>query len=342
MKVDYYLPADAGTVGAPPLAVRAAAVGFDGFFTADTGHEPFLPVAAAASHAPGLDYGTAIAVAFPRSPMVTAMTAWDLQAATGGRFLLGLGTQVRGHVVRRFSTSWESPGPRLREYVQALRAIWATFRDDVPLSFDGDHYSFSLMSPFFNPGPIDHPDPKVYISAVGPYNCRLVGEVCDGIHVHPFHTVGYLRSHVLPLIAEGAASAGRDAAEVEVVSTVMCVTGADDETMERSREAARSQIAFYASTPAYRGVLEAEGWDVGPELTALSKRQRWDEMPALVSDEMLETVAVVAPLDELGVAVRTRYEGLLDRAGFYTLAGALDDLDDDRWSRLVAETRSEG
>lgn len=339
MLVDFYLPADAGVVGAPGHARRAATAGFDGFFSADTGHEPFLPIAAAAQHAPGLDFGTAIAVAFPRSPMVTAMTAWDLQAATGGRFLLGLGTQVRGHIVRRFSTEWSSPGPRLREYVQALRAIWTSFQEGAPLRFGGDFYNFSLMTPFFDPGPIDHSFPKVFISAVGPYNCRLVGELCDGIHVHPFHTVGYLRSHVLPLIAEGAGRAGRDVGEVELASTVICVTGTDDESMERSREAARQQVAFYASTPAYRGVLEAEGWDVGPQLTALSKRQRWDEMPALVSDEMLETVAVVAPVAELGAAIRARYEGLLHRVGYYTLAGALDDLDEEAWASLVADTR---
>lgn len=339
MKVDFYMPADAGVVGAPGHAERSRRLGFDGFFTADTAHEPFLPIAAAATRAPGLDYGTSIAVAFPRSPMVTAQTAWDLQAATGGRFILGLGTQVRGHIVRRFSTTWDSPGPRLREYVGALRAIWRTFRDDVPLKFAGDFYSFSLMTPFFNPGPIDHPDPEVYISAVGPYNCRLVGEVCDGIHVHPFHTVDYLDRHVVPLVEEGARAAGRSMDDIGFASTVMCVTGTDDESMERSRLAMKEQIAFYASTPAYRGVLEVEGWDFGPELTAMSKRQRWSEMPALISDDVLETVAVVAPVDELGAAVRTRYEGRLDRVGYYTLAGALDDLSDEAWIELVASTR---
>lgn len=339
MKVDFYMPAGAGVVGAPAHAERTRRLGFDGFFTADTGHEPFLPIAAAATAGAGLDFGTSIAVAFPRSPMVTAMTAWDLQAATGGRFLLGLGTQVRGHIVRRFSTTWESPGPRLRDYIGALRAIWATFREDVPLAYRGDFYSFSLMTPFFNPGPIPHPDPEVWISAVGPYNSRLVGEVCDGIHVHPFHTVKYLESSVRPLVAEGATAAGRSVDDIGFASTVMCVTGTDDESMERSRAAIKEQIAFYASTPAYRGVLEAEGWEFGPELTAMSKRQRWSEMPALITDEVLERVAVVAPVDRLGAALRDRYDGRLDRVGLYTLAGALDDLDDDAWSDLVAAVR---
>lgn len=339
MKVDFYMPADAGVLGAPGHAARSLARGFDGFFTAETSHEPFLPIAAAAAGVPGLDYGTSIAVAFPRSPMVTAQTAWDLHAATGGRFILGLGTQVKGHIVRRFSTGWDAPGPRLREYIGALRAIWRTFRDDVPLRFSGDFYSFSLMTPFFNPGPIEHPDPEIYISAVGPYNCRLVGEACDGIHVHPFHTVAYLERHVVPFVEEGARAVGRDPTEIGFASTVMCVTGTDDESIERSREAIREQIAFYASTPAYRGVLEVEGWDFGPELTAMSKRQRWSEMPALITDDVLETVAVVAPVGELGAAVAARYDGILDRVGYYTLAGALDDLDDEAWTALVTETR---
>jgi probable F420-dependent oxidoreductase len=339
VKVDFYLPADAGTIGAPGHAERSLRLGFDGFFTADTGHEPFLPIAAAATRAPGLEYGTSIAVAFPRSPMVTAQMAWDLQAATGGRFILGLGTQVRGHIVRRFSTEWGSPGPRLAEYIAALRAIWRTFREDVPLRFDGDFYAFSLMTPFFNPGPIDHPDPQVFISAVGPYNCRLVGEVCDGIHVHPFHTVAYLERHVVPLVEEGARSVGRSTEDVCFASTVMCVTGTDDESMERSKQAMREQIAFYASTPAYRGVLEVEGWDFGPELSAMARRQRWSEMSTLITDEVLERVAVVAPVDELGAAVRARYGGLLDRVGYYTLAGALDDLPDEDWATLIAATR---
>jgi len=339
MKVDYYLPPTAGATGAPSQVAKAAAAGFDGVFTADTGHEPFLPIAAGAAAGPGLEFGTAIAVAFPRSPMVTAMTAWDLQAMTGGRFLLGLGTQVRGHIVRRFSTEWGSPGPRLREYVGALHAIWETFREGVPLRFDGDFYRFSLMTPFFNPGPIPHPDPKVFISAVGPYNCRLVGELCDGIHIHPFHTVGYLRDHVVPLVAEGAALAGRSVTDIQFASTVICVTGADDEAMASSFAAAREQIAFYASTPSYRAVLESEGWDVGPELSALGARQRWDEMTRLVSDEMVERVAVVAPLDRLGDAIRARYEGVLDRVGHYTLGGSLDHLGPEAWANLVEDTR---
>lgn len=339
MKVDYYLPMEAGVGGSVEHATRAKQAGFDGFFTAEASQDPFLPLAAASTAVDAMDFGTAIAVAFPRSPMVTAMSAWGLQEATGGRFLLGLGTQVKGHINRRFSTEWGSPGPRLREYIEAMRAIWATFQDGAPLDYRGDFYQFTLMTPFFNPGPIGHRPPKVFISAVGPYNCRLVGELCDGIHVHPFHTVEYLRSHVRPLVEEGAASTGRSIDDVEFSSTVMCVTGVDDESMAKSMEAARQQISFYASTPSYRAVLEKEGWEFGPELTAMSKRQKWDEMVGLITDEVVEKVAVVAPVGELGAALRARYEGLLDRVGYYTLGDGIEGLDEDALSELVASTK---
>ena len=339
MKVDYYLPMGAEAGDSVEHAALAERVGFDGFFTAEASQDPFLPIAVGSAIAGGLDYGTAIAVAFPRSPMFTAMTAWDLQKATKGRFLLGLGTQVKGHINRRFSTDWGSPGPRLREYIEAMRAIWTTFQEGVPLDYRGDFYQFTLMTPFFNPGPIDHPFPRVYISAVGPYNCRLVGEICDGIHVHPFHTVEYLRSHVRPLVEEGATKTGRSIDDVEFASTVMCVTGVDDESMSKSMEAARQQISFSASTPSYRAVLEKEGWDFGPELTAMSKRQKWDEMTGLITDDVVEKVAVVAPVDELGAALQARYGGLLDRIGYYTLGDGIEGLDEDELVELIRSTK---
>lgn len=339
MKVDYYLPMGTGVRGSIDHAERARRVGFDGFFTAEASQDPFLPIAAASAVTDGLDYGTAIAVAFPRSPMITAMAAWGLQESTGGRFLLGLGTQVKGHINRRFSTEWVSPGPRLREYIEAMRAIWTTWQEGVPLRYRGDFYQFTLMTPFFDPGPLEYPFPKVFISAVGPYNCRLVGEVCNGIHVHPFHTVEYLRSHVRPLVEEGATTAGRPVGEVEFSSTVMCVTGTDDESMTKSMEAARQQISFYASTPSYRAVLEREGWEFGPELTALSKRQKWDEMVGLITDEVVGKIAVVAPVDQLGAALRSRYDGLLDRIGYYTLGDGIEGLTEEELAAVVASSK---
>lgn len=334
MKVDYYLP-PVGIGKAGALAGRAASLGYDGMFSADTGHEPFLPLVAAAQAAPGLNLGTAIAVAFARSPMVVAMTAWDLADLSGGRFLLGLGTQIKAHITRRFSMPWDSPGPRMREYIHALRAVWDTWQNGTPLRFSGDFYSLTLMTPFFNPGPIDHPDVPVYIAGVGPYMSKLAGEVCDGFHAHPFHTVRYLDEVVLPNIAAGAEGAGRSVDDVEVVSVVFTVTGRTEEEMAAMRQAVKQQISFYASTPAYRGVLDVHGWDFGDTLTAMSKRGEWDKMADVIPDEAVAEVAVVAPLDELGPAIKARYGDRLDRVGFYTLGGDTMQLTDDEWGSLI-------
>ena len=224
LKVDYYLPPGPLREVAP-AAAWAKGVGYDGIFTADAGHEPFLPIVQAVSVAPGLDYGTAIAVAFARSPMVVAQTAWDLAAFTEGRFLLGLGTQIKPHIERRFSMPWDSPGPKMREFIEAIRVIWNTWQSGEPLRFKGDHYSFTLMTPFFNPGPIRHPAVPVYIAGVGPYMSRLAGEICDGYHVHPFHSVKYLEEVTFPAMDEGTTHAGRARSDVDLVSTIFVVTG---------------------------------------------------------------------------------------------------------------------
>ena len=339
MKVDYYLP-EGELEAVPGRAVRARDIGYDGIFTADTAHDPFLPVVAAAPVASGLDLGTAIAVAFARSPMVVAQTAWDLASLTHGRFLLGLGTQIKAHVVRRFSMPWASPVARLDEFVRALRAIWDTWQNGEPLRFRGEFYSFSLMTPFFNPGPIAHPDIPIYIAGVGPYMARLAGERCDGYHVHPFHTVRYLREVTLPSMNDGARAVGRSLDLIELASTVFVVTGRDSDEISAMRRRVRQQIAFYASTPAYRKVLEVHGWDFGARLTAMSKRGEWAEMADVIPDEVLAEVAVEAPIDQLGAAVRSRYEGLLHRVGFYAVDGVTPDLTDQEWADLVADTRA--
>lgn len=337
MKVDFYFPPSAPRT-AGPAAERAGRVGFDGFFTAETSHDPFLPLMVAAETAPDLELGTAIAVAFPRSPMVTAMTAWDLAEVSGGRFILGLGTQVKAHITRRFSTEWSSPGPRLRDYVLALRAIWDAWSGQEPLRYEGEFYEFSLMTPFFDPGPISHPHPPVAIAGVGPYLSRLAGEICDGFHVHPFHTVAYLDQVVLPNLAEGAAAAGRSPDDCQRISTVFVVTGTDQSEMEQSMELVKQQISFYASTPSYAPVLEASGWDFGPELTAMSKRGRWDEMAGVITDEVVEEIGVVAPIDELGSAIRQRYGDRLQRIGLYNLGGAAG-LDDGALAQVVVDIK---
>lgn len=338
MKVDFYYPPSSPR-GARAIAERAERVGYDGFFSAETNHEPFFPLLVAAETAADLDLGTAIAVAFPRSPMVTAMTSWDLAEMSGGRFLLGLGTQVKGHITRRFSMEWGRPGPRLRDYILALRAIWDTWQNQTPLRYEGEFYRFTLMTPFFDPGPIKHPDIPVAIAGVGPYLSRLAGELCDGFHVHPFHTPAYLDQVVIPNIAAGAEAAGRTLADCERISTVFVVTGVDEEEMARSMALVKQQIAFYASTPSYAPVLEASDWDFGPKLTAMSKRGQWGEMADVISDDVVAEAGVVAPIDRLGGAIRDRYGDRIQRVGFYNLGG-IASLDDDALRQVLTDIRS--
>lgn len=330
MRLDHYLtPGPLGAVA--DEARRAARLGFDGVMAAETSHDPFLALTAAAGAVPGMEMGTAVAVAFARSPMTVAHAAWDLADLTGGRFLLGLGTQIRPHVVGRFSMPWSAPVPRMREFIAALRAIWATWQKGEPLRFRGDHYRFTLMTPFFDPGPIDRPEIPVLLAAVGPAMCRLAGEAADGIHVHPFHTRRYLEEVVGPAIAQGAERAARDPEAVTRVATLFVVTGHDVEEMARAAADARRRIAFYASTPAYKGVLDLHGWDVGEDLHSMSKQGRWEEMAGIVDDAMLETIAVVAPPEELADAIRERCEGMVDRVGL--VVGEV--LDDEEMAELV-------
>lgn len=319
MFVDH-ISAPGPLVDAFGAAREAVDVGFDGFFTAETSHDPFLPLAVAAIAAPGLTLGTGIAVAFPRSPMVVAQTARDLADASGGRFILGLGTQIKPHIVRRFSTTWSAPVPRLREYIEALRAIWSAFESDAPLRFDGEHYRFSLLTPFFSPGPSGHGAIPVAIAGVGPALSRLAGELCDGFHIHPFHTVRYVDAVIEKNIADGAVAAGRRPSEIARYVSVFIVTGRDEAEMASMRSRVKSQIAFYASTPSYRPVLDLHGWEFGAELTALTRRGRWAEIGEVVPDEVVDEVAIVAEPDRIGAAVRARYSGRVQRLSFYNLS----------------------
>lgn len=316
-----------------PAARKAEEIGFDGLWTSETQHNPMFPLVLAAEHTNRIELGTSIAVAFARSPMDTAYQAWDLAQFSRGRFILGLGTQVKAHIERRFSMPWGPPVPKLREYIHALRAIWRCWQTGERLNFRGDFYTFTLMSPFFNPGPIDYPDIPIYIAGVNEGLCRLAGEVADGFHVHPLNSARYVRECVRPWIEAGAKKAGRRLEDVAVSVTVFIVTGRDEAEMEKNREAVRQQISFYASTPTYRTVLELHGWgDTAAELSRLAARQRWDEMPRLITDEMLETFAVVAPRDQLAQAVKARYAGLADRITYYA---AFLEGDEEFWRETV-------
>lgn len=311
----------------PALARAAEEIGFDALWTSETQHEPFLPLAIAAEHTSRIELGTSIAVAFPRSPTVLAHIAWDLANASKGRFILGLGTQVKAHIERRFGMTWEAPAKKLREMILAMRAIWDSWQGDGKINFRGEFYKITLMTPFFNPGPIDYPNIPIYIAGVNEHLCRVAGELCQGFHVHPFHTAKYIREIVLPNIERGAADAHRTRADVQLSSAVFV---ASDET---EREAVRAQISFYASTPTYRTVLEAHGLgEVNQQLGALAARGKWDDMPALISDEILNQVAIIAPLDEIPARIEARYTGLLDRITFYA---PFSPDDADKWKRLV-------
>ncbi|BBL78365.1 LLM class F420-dependent oxidoreductase [Rubrobacter xylanophilus] len=335
MKLDVGLGVEGGYLRRVGDVARAAEeLGFAGLVTSETKHDAFLPLAVAGSVTQRLQLLTSVAIAFSRSPMEMAQTAWDLQELSGGRLILGLGTQVRAHITRRFGMPWGRPVARLREYILALRAIWDAFQNDTPLDFEGEFYRHTLLTPFFNPGPIEHPEIPVYIAGVGERLSRLAGELCDGFHVHPFHSPEYVRRVVKPGIAAGAREAGRSPEEVHLATSVFVITGESRQEIEAQREAMRAQAAFYASTPTYRPVLEVHGWEMaGERLSELARRKRWEEMPRLITDEMLSAFAVEAPPDELGEALRERYEGLMERISLYMpfAPGERDRF----WRRLV-------
>jgi probable F420-dependent oxidoreductase len=340
MKLDAGLGTEGKYLNEIDRTARAAEdLGFAGLWTSETKHDAFLPLAIAANETQRVELGTSVAIAFSRSPMETAQTAWDLQDLSDGRFLLGLGTQVKAHITRRFSMPWDRPAAQLREYILALRAIWESFQSEGPLDFEGEFYRHTLMTPFFNPGPIQHPEVPIFIAGVNTRLARLAGEICDGFHVHPFHSPEYVGQTVKPAIAEGAEDAGRDSDQVTLATSVFVITGENEEEITERRESVRSQISFYASTPTYRTVLEAHGWeDIGERLGTMAREKKWREMPALVTDEMIAAFAVEAAPDEIGTALKERYEGLIDRVALYLpfVPGERDEF----WRTVVEPTRA--
>jgi len=315
MKVDGGLGAIA-TAGTTARSLEEA--GYDGAWSAETNHDPFLPHVLAADATDRIELGTGIAVAFARSPMTLANTAWDLQVQSEGRFLLGLGSQIKPHITKRFSMPWSQPAARMREMILAIRAIWDCWDGDGTLDFRGDFYTHTLMTPFFNPGPSGFGHPKVFLAAVGPKMTEVAGEVCDGLLCHGFTTASYLQDETLPAVEAGLARAGRSRADLELSIPAFIVTGKDEEEMAASAVGVRRQVAFYGSTPAYRGVLEHHGWgDLQDELNRLSKQGEWATMGELIDDEILGTFAVVAEPDAIAAALLERWGGLVDRISFY-------------------------
>ncbi len=315
---------DMTTLGAPldevgDDAAGAEAGGFDGWFTGETSHEPLLSCVAAGAATRRIDVGTAIAVAFPRSPMHVAYAAHDLQALTRGRFVLGLGSQVKAHIEKRFAAVWSQPAERMREFVLALRAIWSTWQTGQRLAFRGEFYRHTLMSPFFSPEDHGFGPPRVWLAAVGPRMTEIAGEVTDGLLCHGFTTDRYLTEVTIPRLLDGARRAGKQRGDLEVSLPVFVVTGRDDEEVAAVDDMVRGQIAFYGSTPAYRPVLELHGWqELHEQLHAASLRGDWAAMAGMIDDDVLHTFAVVAPPDEVGSLIRQRYAGVVDRVTLYT------------------------
>ena len=302
----------------PELARFADQTGFDGIWTFETAHEPFLPLVLAAEHSQRLTVGTSIAVAFARSPAILASIAWDLARFSRGRFILGLGTQVKGHNERRFGVKWDKPVEKMREVILAVRAFWECWQNGTRLNFQGEYFKLNLMTPFFSPAPHEYHGIPIFIAGVNRRMCQLGGELCDGFHVHPLHTRRYLTEVVLPNIEEGLVKGGRQRSQIELSSSIFVIPTDDAQQAEKFEAEARRQIAFYASTPPYRPVFELEGWgDVADQLKARAARGRWDEMPALITDDMLDRLALTGTWKELPQKILLKYSGLLDRVSYY-------------------------
>ncbi len=317
-------------------AARYEAMGFDGLWSYETAHDPFLPLLAAALRTRRVMLGPSVTIAFARSPFALAQTAWDLQRVSGGRLLLGLGTQVRAHVERRFSAEFEHPAARIIDYVRCLRAIWRTFQSGDKPGYEGRFFRFTLISDFFNPGPIDHPDIPVSLAGVGERMARAAGEIANGFHVHPLHSPGYLRDVVRPAIAQGAREAGRDPSATKLYASVFIVSGDSAGERSKAEQWARQQIAFYASTPTYRPFLEYHGHGtLGKALSALAREGRFTEMVAKVPDALLSEVAVVASPEGLGAGIARRYAGDLVQR-IYPYAPVPPEDEGGRWTALVA------
>ena len=312
MKVDGGVGFDLETVGAQ--AQELEEMGYAGVMSAETSHDPFLPLLVAAQNTEKVELMTSIAVAFARTPMTLANIGHDLNAFSKGRFVLGLGSQIRPHITKRFSMPWSSPAARMREFVLAMRAIWATWHEGKPLEFTGKFYTHTLMTPFFTPTDNDYGAPKVFLAAVGPLMTEVAGEVADGMIVHAFTTEKYLRETTLPSLEKGFAKAGKTRADFQISYPVFVCTGQNDEEIEQSKKAIAQQIAFYGSTPAYRPVLESIGvGDLQEELNGMSKQGRWVEMGGLITPDIFDEFVVTGPPDTIAGQIKERYGDLIDR-----------------------------
>ncbi|HVV30816.1 MAG TPA: LLM class F420-dependent oxidoreductase [Mycobacteriales bacterium] len=334
MKIDATLGKDLDGVGAE--AVRIESDGYDGAWVGETQHDPFLMCLQAANATSSLQLGTSIAIAFARTPMTLAYTAYDLAHYSGGRFILGLGSQVKPHIERRFSMPWSHPAARMRELVLGMRAIWDSWQHGTKLEFAGEFYTHTLMTPFFSPPAVTSGPPPVYLAGVGELMTEVAGEVADGFFFHPFTTPQYLQEVTLPALQRGAAKAGKKLDDIAVCGPVFVTVGRDAKELAAAAQGTKQQIAFYASTPAYRGVLDMHGWgDVQPQLTRMSKENKWVEMADLITDEMLHTISLVGSPTEVGRGLAERLGAIASRVSLY----ATYTSDPAIWPEVVAAVR---
>ena len=334
MKVDAGLRPELPLV---PESVRELEeLGYDGVLTTETSHDPFFPLLLAAEHSDRVQLMTSIAVAFARNPMIVASIAHDLNAYSGGRFVLGLGSQIKPHITKRFSMPWSKPAARMREFVEALHAIWASWYQGEPLGFRGEFYTHTLMTPNFTPQDLEHGPPPVILAAVGPLMTKTAGEVADGMIAHRFTTERYMREVTLPALEQALASSGRRREDFTLSYPAFIVSGADEEQFAANKAAVTKHIAFYGSTPAYRPVLELHGWgELQDELNAMSKRGLWDEMATRIGDEVLDAFAIVGEPDEVVPLLKIRFGGLVDR-----ITADFDFVPKQRRAELIEQLRA--
>ena len=334
MKVDTHLTQNWKKI--PNSVAVAEKDGYDGVGTAEMNHDPFFPLLLAAEHSQSIEIRTGIAVAFARSPMILANQAHDLNAYSKGRFTLGLGSQIRPHITKRFSMPWGAPAAQMKELIQAMRAIWATWYEDEPLRFEGKYYNHTLMTPAFTPEDTEYGPPKIVLAAVGPIMTEVAGEVADGLIIHPFSNEKYIREVTLPAIDRGLAKSGRTRADFEISYTPFLISGSDEASFEREKQTAKNRISFYGSTPAYKQVLGVHGWgDLQIELNGLSKQGRWADMAELVTDEMLNTMGIMGGPETIVPEMKARYGDFTDRT-----SGSFGFVDDDLRRDMVAQLRA--
>ncbi|MDB5114414.1 MAG: putative F420-dependent oxidoreductase, family [Chloroflexi bacterium] len=329
MRIDTHL---GDLSGAAERAVALEQAGFDGLMSVETQHDPFLPLVVAAEHTRRVDLITGIAVAFARNPMTLAHVGHDLQEYSKGRFILGLGSQIRPHIEKRFSMTWSHPAPRMRELISAVRTIWEAWDTGSKLDFRGDFYTHTLMTPFFNPGPNPHGNPRIFVAAVGQAMTEAAAEVADGIILHAFTNERYLRDVTLPAVERGLARSGRRREDFEISLPCFVITGEEQADVDALRSAVRAQIAFYGSTPAYRPALEVHGWgDLQGELNTLSKQGRWADMAELIDGSVLDAFAVQGTADDIPERLLARFGDIVDRLSFYAFPGGGAG----GWARIV-------